>query len=77
MLNWCRSDYQAACAHSERALEKSGVDKVVFNNWSKCARSAFIEGNLIAIPDLSLYGGNNKRIMMDPRCFIDHFINTL
>lgn len=56
----------------ERALEKAGVDKCIFNDWCKCARSAFIERNLIAIPDLSLYGGNNKRIMMDPRCFIDH-----
>jgi hypothetical protein len=56
----------------ERALEKAGVDKCIFNDWCKCARSAFIERNLIAIPDLSLYGGSNKRIMMDPRCFIDH-----
>jgi hypothetical protein len=57
----------------KRVLEKAGVDEVVFNDWGKCARSAFIERNLITIPDLSLYGGNNKRIMMDPRCFIDHF----
>jgi hypothetical protein len=57
----------------KRALEKAGVDEVVFNKWGECACSAFIERNLIAIPDLSLYGGNNKRIMMDPRCFIDHF----
>ena len=56
----------------ERALEKAGVDKGVFNDWCKCARSAFIERNLIAIPDLSLYGGSKRRIMMDPRCFIDH-----
>jgi hypothetical protein len=56
----------------ERALEKAGVAKCIFNDWCKCARSAFIKCNLIAIPDLSLYGGSNKRIMMDPRCFIDH-----
>jgi hypothetical protein len=56
----------------ERALEKAGVDKSIFNDWCKCARSAFIERNLIAIPDLSLYGGTNKRIMLDPRFFIDH-----
>ena len=60
----------------ERALEKAGVDKCTFNDWCKCARSAFIERNLIAIPDLSLYGGNNKRIMLDPRCFIDH-VNSI
>jgi len=32
----------------------------------------FIEHNLIAIPDLSSCGGSNKRMMMDPRCFIAH-----
>ena len=57
------------------ALEKAGVDECMFNDsgWCKCARSAFIECNLIAIPCLSLCDGNNKWIMMDPRCFIDHF----
>jgi len=57
----------------KQALKKAGADELVFNDWCKCARSAFIERNLISIPDLSLYGGTNKRIKMDPRCFIDHF----
>ena len=56
----------------ERALERAGADQFVFDQWCKCARSAFIERDLIAIPDLSLCGGTNKRMMIDPRCFIDH-----
>ena len=54
------------------ALEKARVDKFTFNKWCECACSAFIEHNLTAIPDFTPYGGNNKRIKLDPRCFIDH-----
>ena len=48
------------------------MDKFTFNKWCECARSAFVERNLTAIPDFTPYGGNNKRIKLDPRCFIDH-----
>ena len=56
----------------DRALEKAGVDKFTFNKWCECARSAFVERNLIAIPEFTPYSGNNKRIKLDPRCFTDH-----
>jgi hypothetical protein len=61
----------------ERALEKAGVDKSIFNKWTSCARNAFLSRNLPGIPieKFSLYGGDSAKgkVLMDPRCFVDHF----
>ena len=59
----------------KQALEKAGVDKFTFNNWTSCARNAFLSRNIPGIPikKFSLYGGKGNDIRMDPRCFVDHF----
>mgnify|MGYP005840960607 CR=1 FL=1 len=35
----------------ERALEKAGVDKLIFNKWISCARNAFLSRNIPGISD--------------------------
>ena len=64
----------------ERALEKAGVDKSMFANWTSCAHSAFLERNVTAIPIQKFSscscGGDNNRILLDPRSVAGHF-NTL
>jgi hypothetical protein len=60
----------------EQALEKAGVCKGVFGNWIVESRKAFLSRNIpgILIQKFPLYGGENgKGILMDPRCFVDHF----
>jgi len=57
-----------------RALEKAEVPKWQFNSWCKCARSAFLERNVHAMPSppFPLCGEKGKKMLMDPRCFANH-----
>ena len=71
----------------KQALEKSDACETMFNNWKVEARMAFLKRNLPALPieNFSSCGGgeNTKKtlcggatgtgILMDPRCFVDHF----
>ncbi|KAL7560640.1 hypothetical protein ACA910_001324 [Epithemia clementina (nom. ined.)] len=59
----------------EQTLEKVGVDKVVFMQWCKDARKAFLSRNIpgILIEKFPSYGGTGTYILMDPRCFAYHF----
>jgi len=59
----------------ERALEKAGVDKVIFNKRTSCARNAFLSCNIPGIPieKFSSHRGKGNDICLDPRCFVDHF----
>jgi len=60
-----------------QALEKARVCKDMFGNWIVEARRAFLSRNIPGIPigKFSLYDGgkDGNPILMDPRCFVDHF----
>lgn len=71
----------------EQAMEKAGVCEVMFGSWKRLASKAFLSRNIPGIPiekfplygggenaKKTLYGGaNGNGILMDPRCFVDHF----
>jgi len=60
-----------------QATERVSAEKS-FLIWVKEARQAFLQRNMPAIPikNFSLYSGSpfdGKEMLMDPRCFVDHF----
>lgn len=57
------------------ALLRADVDKLTFNKWCEETRHAFIERNVAGLPSsaIDLCGGNGKSVMMDVRCFAEHF----
>ena len=60
-------------------LQASGVDGATFEAWKKEVRIGFFNKNLpaLAIQDFPRHLGDTAnpfhQIMMDPRCFVDHF----
>ena len=59
----------------KKALDRAQVGEVQFDGWISESRSAFMSRNIPGIPieKFPLYGGKGDQIMMDPRCFVDHF----
>ncbi|CAB9503235.1 expressed unknown protein [Seminavis robusta] len=59
----------------KQALDKARVGEVQFSGWVSESHDAFMSRNIPGIPieKFSLYSGNKDSILMDPRCFVDHF----
>ena len=62
----------------KQALDRAHIGEVQFDGWLSEARNAFMCRNIPGVPieKFSLYGVGKNTILMDPRCFVDHF-NTI